>query len=158
LIFTTVEWVPGLIPYEKISAHPEPVLDGPGFFAVLVAGMEVPRPQFKGIHLAYIGHSPRTSLRERIVRLDGVAPCINQLHSGRPGSRLVVKVGALKYVQADAAADKVFFAVERCLIFTNQPSCNMDGKKAYVGDPIRMTNIGDFTPLQSVAECLGRSE
>jgi len=64
-------------------------------------------------------------------------------------------VGVVEKTNVQRVTQELFDDTECCLIFCNQPMCNVKCKEAYTGRALEVINTGDFTPLKEKSSCSG---
>lgn len=130
-------------------------LDKRGFY-MLILGTPNPddKKKYKRKELSYIGQTYKQTLRERIPQEKGHEKAFECIIKRGKGYYLYLAVGGITQKSVANETEDLYNDIENCLIFTNQPVCNTDYKKAYLSKRcLSILNTGSYQPLRESSAC-----
>lgn len=147
-----INWAKGAIRFDEISTSKEPYLDKEGFYAILGATFYSESKSWKDFKLLYIGQAFNQTLRQRIPQDHPGYECVSEYRK-KNRRDIIVMVGIIGQAEAQRITQQLFDDVECCLIYCNQPFCNVKCKDSYTGRDLQVINTGDFSPLKEKCAC-----
>ncbi len=149
-----INWAQGVIRFSQISESKEENLDKTGFYAILGARFHAESRSWKELKLLYIGQAFDQTLRQRIPQEHPGYDCVLEYPKKNPGTEIVVMLGVIEKSNFDRLTQQLFDDVECCMIYSNQPLCNVKCKETYTGRGAMIISTGDFTPLKENCACM----
>jgi hypothetical protein len=145
-----INWDQGVFKFEDLDAQGTDALESAGFYALLAARLDRRTRKWVNLKLLYIGKAFNQAIRKRLPQDHSAFECIEEFFEDEDNQDmdLVVMVGTLVSATLERVTKQLFDDIEACLIFRNQPLCNVQSTESYSGRPLRVINEGDFAPLK----------
>ena len=148
-----ITWKASVTRLDRVGESNDVDLDHGGFYCILGGRWEQAQQHWTNISLLYIGQTYNQTLRQRLSQAHPAYQCIANWLKLRDGFAALVMIGVVtRYSPADLTQALVDDA-ECCLIFHNQPPCNVNCKQSYNGRDILVDNKGGFSPLNPSSHC-----
>jgi hypothetical protein len=149
--YAIIDWSPK-ISYSQIKDSNNDYLDDPGFYIIWTGRYDKELKKYVDKKLQYIGQAYNQSIRERILQDHGKAwDKISRFRLKHPECKLFVHAGIITESSYTRENTNLFDAMEKLLIFHNQPYANTNHKEDYQGKNIVIINDGSYELLKQIS-------
>lgn len=128
----------------EITAH---------FYALVAATLDPVRKMWTNLDLLYIGLAYHQHVAIRVSQDHTAYSCVNGHMRAHPKKRLIVMAGTIVRASLERISQQFVHDVECCLIYCNQPKCNVACKGSYARRALVVENTGDYVPLHESCDC-----
>ena len=147
----TIDWAQGCTRFDRVNNSQKEYFDKKGFYVVLTGKYNKDSNKFENIRLQYIGLAYDQSIRERVQQEHSAYSKIQNYLNEHSEYTPLVMVGIIKNSTLGRITKDFFEDIEACLINDNKPLCNTQSIESYNGRDIKVTNTGDYSPLNQVS-------
>lgn len=123
---------------KKVATSNLEYIDENGFYAIYLGRHNPETNKVENGELLYIGQVYDQTIRQRLQQPHDADSCINNQKRQKPDFELFFKTGIIIETDQERVTSQLIDDIECCMIYSNQPKCNVQCKESYEGREINI--------------------